>query len=475
MMLKPSYLSLGSDFHKTSYIAKFSNPQLLLWNEPLAKALKLKDADRQKHSMIFTSGTSDNAIEYPSLAYSGHQFGHFNPSLGDGRAHLLAEIEDNDGELWELQSKGSGPTVFSRGGDGLCGLGPALREYIMSEALFSLGVPTSRSLAVIDTGDYVYRQDGRTKGAVVTRVARSHIRIGTFQYFASRADHDNLKKLADYTIKRHYSDHAAGGEKLNDYVALLDQFMDKQIHLVCEWMRIGFIHGVMNTDNVTLSGDTIDFGPCAMMERYDPEAVFSSIDQHHRYAFSSQPDIAYWNTLRFAECLIPLVSEDHDEAIEQLGSVMTQFETRFKAAHSAMLHRKFGLAKTSEASEQFIQSFMLAMHELKLDFTNTFVSLGDFLADKKSDLAPALQTLAQNASSVLKDSDPSISASANPVVIPRNHLVEAAISDCLNGSLNTAKALIEATNTPYAEHLKHSTFTNAAQDGDVHYRTFCGT
>ncbi|MBK8014649.1 MAG: YdiU family protein [Deltaproteobacteria bacterium] len=298
------------------------SPRLLLWNTPLADALGVArtwSADPNRMAQHFSGNTLIAGSRPIALAYAGHQFGHFVPQLGDGRAHLLGEIVDPFGRRFDVQLKGSGCSMFSRNGDGRCALGPALREYIMSEAMHALGVPTTRSLAVVATGEVVHRETPRP-GAIVTRVASSHIRVGTFEFFAARRDLDGLRKLADFAIDRHDRDLLPNGEP-DRWLAFFDRVVDRQIRLVVEWMRVGFIHGVMNTDNTSVAGETIDYGPCAMMGIYDPRTVYSSIDVHGRYAFGNQPKIAAWNLARLAECILPLVDADEQTAIRKLEPI----------------------------------------------------------------------------------------------------------------------------------------------------------
>ena len=321
MRFDNSYAALPKQFYQRIVPSPVPKPRLFLFNAALARELGLDDElarDRDALARVFGGNELLPGSEPVALAYAGHQFGQFVPQLGDGRAHLLGEVLDARGRRRDLQLKGSGRTAYSRGGDGRCALGPAIREFVMSEALHALGVPTTRCLAVVTTGESVFR-DHRLPGAVVTRVARSHLRVGTFEYFAARQDHDALRTLCDHAIGRHFPELADEPSAEERYLALLDRVIDRQVRLVVEWMRIGFIHGVMNTDNTAISGETIDYGPCAMMSAYDPGTVFSSIDHGGRYAFGNQPMIVAWNLSRLAHCLVPLVADEADDAVDRLN------------------------------------------------------------------------------------------------------------------------------------------------------------
>ena len=329
MNFSNSYASLDEIFYERTRPIPVKNPQLFLWNSDLAEQLMIPNdlkRDPVALAQAFSGNSSMPGSDPVATVYAGHQFGSFVYQLGDGRAHLLGEVLDQSGQRWDIQLKGSGRTSFSRGGDGRCALGPAVREFIMSEAMNALGVPTTRCLAVVTTGEPVFRETP-LPGAVVTRVASSHLRIGTFQFFAARGDHQALKILCNYTINRHYPELQKEGQ--NPYVSLIDKVIEKQIQLVVEWMRVGFIHGVMNTDNTSLSGETIDYGPCAMMGIYDPKTVYSSIDMMGRYAFGNQPDILHWNLARFAECLLPLINADENKAVEQVRPLIATFSRPF--------------------------------------------------------------------------------------------------------------------------------------------------
>ena len=491
MNFSNTYVTLGERFYQKSQPTPVSSPALLLWNKPLATQLDIPLALQENPDELaqYFSGNRQFVGSEPiATAYAGHQFGQFNPHMGDGRAHLLGEILDVEGKRWDLQLKGSGPSAYSRSGDGRCALGPALREFIMSEAMKALGVPTTECLAVVGTGESVYRQTP-SPGAVVTRVASSHLRVGHFQYFAARGDTASLDALCQYAIERHFAEvfqtfpekHQTGG---NRYVALLDVVIERQIKLITEWMRVGFIHGVMNTDNTAISGDTLDFGPCAMMGVYDPLTVYSSIDRQGRYAFGNQAHIAHWNMARFAECLLSLVEESEQNIAEQLRSLIEGFASRFHQSYWQMMAGKFGLLSTQEGDEQFISSLLTQLAERKLDYTITFDLLSQSLLDDS-----AQARLSQELASYFelwrervlteKASPEEIQASMrryNPVLIPRNHHVEAVLKACEeNGDASAAQEFLEVLRQPYQENKHTRAFQSPAEDKDQHYQTFCGT
>ncbi|MDU1667182.1 MAG: YdiU family protein, partial [Bradyrhizobium sp.] len=333
-----SYAALPDNFFARVAPTPVAAPRLIKLNRPLATELGLNPAELEtaEGAEILAGKTVPEGAEPIAMAYAGHQFGHFVPQLGDGRAVLLGEVVDKNGVRRDIQLKGSGPTPFSRRGDGRAALGPVLREYIVSEAMAALGIPTTRSLAAVVTGEQVYRGIA-LPGAVLTRIATSHIRVGTFQYFAARQDVEAVRRLADHVISRHYPD-LAGSER--PYHALLDAVIARQAKLIADWLLVGFIHGVMNTDNTSVSGETIDYGPCAFMDGYDPKQVFSSIDEFGRYAFANQPRIALWNLTRLAECLLPLFGDDKDQAIKEAEAALDGFAAAFTDAHQAGLRRK---------------------------------------------------------------------------------------------------------------------------------------
>jgi uncharacterized protein YdiU (UPF0061 family) len=439
------------------------------------------EQDRAALAQFFSGNRILPGSEPIALAYAGHQFGHFVPQLGDGRAHLLGEVFDQAGKKFDIQLKGSGPTRFSRGGDGRCAVGPAVREFIMSEAMNALGVPTSRCLAVVSTGESVFR-DAELPGAVVTRIALSHIRVGTFQFFAARADHESLKALSDFTIKRHFPDLREDGP--DKYIGFLDKVIEKQIQLVVEWLRVGFIHGVMNTDNTALSGETIDYGPCAMMGSYDPQTVYSSIDAMGRYAFGNQPEIAHWNITRFAECLLPLINADTKKAIAQVEPLISGFPERFNQVYNDKMGKKLGLTSFQQEDQKLLISVLNRLKERNMDYTVSFNLLTKSLMSEvsasqaKNEFADCYdlwqKRLSEQPENFQEVHD--LMRQHNPVVIPRNHHVEAVIQDCQqNGKVALAENFLKVLRSPYKELAATSEFQDPPVDGDKDYQTFCGT
>ncbi|MFG1265620.1 protein adenylyltransferase SelO [Xanthobacter aminoxidans] len=462
-------------------------PALVKVNTALAELLGLDPADlaTPEGVAVFAGLAVPEGAEPIALAYAGHQFGHFSPQLGDGRAILLGEVVGRDGLRRDIQLKGSGPTPFSRRGDGRAALGPVLREYIVSEAMAALGIPTTRALAAVTTGERVVR-DRALPGGVLARVAASHIRIGTFQFFASRKAFDAVKQLADYTITRHYPD-LVGAEA--PYLALLDGVIGRQAALVARWLCVGFIHGVMNTDNMSVSGETIDYGPCAFMDAYDPNTVFSSIDEMGRYAYGNQPDIAHWNLARFAECLIPIMGEDREAAIAAANAALGTFPKRFYAAYHAGLAAKIGLPEASEADVALAHDLLNVMIGSRADFTLTFRRLGALAEDADAggpvrDLfldREAFDTWAERWRARLAEtgrSDADIRAgmdAANPLFIPRNHLVEEVIAAAIErGDLGPFERLNTVLAHPYDEQPEFAAYAGLPPSMEG-YRTFCGT
>ena len=481
-----TYNRLPDEFHQRIHPSPVRDPGLFLFNSELARELKLGDElarDRDALARFFSGNELLPGSEPLALAYAGHQFGHFSPQLGDGRAHLLGEVLDGRGRRRDLQLKGSGRTSFSRGGDGRCALGPAIREFIMSEALYALGVPTTRCLAVVTTGEPVFREEAQP-GAIVTRVAGSHLRVGTFEYFAARQNHEPLRTLCDYAIARHDPDLAAEPANEDRYVALLDRVIERQLGLVTEWMRVGFIHGVMNTDNTAISGETIDYGPCAMMGAYDPATVFSSIDRGGRYAFGNQPMIAAWNLSRLADCLAPLVAPDQQSALNKLSPLLDGIRGRFERSWLRMMGRKLGLSEPHPDDMQLVSALLEQMHQQRLDYTLLFQRLGRSLRSEEPSpqLTQDLGSWYERWRRRLADQATGLEAAGelmqqhNPVVIPRNHHVEAVIRRC-SQALNPAPAerLIEVLRSPYQESPLTGEFQDPPADGDRGYQTFCGT
>jgi uncharacterized protein YdiU (UPF0061 family) len=464
------------------------SPRLIKLNRPLAIHLGL-DPDRLESpegAEILAGKRIPDGAEPIAMAYAGHQFGHFVPQLGDGRAILLGEVIDQDGMRRDIQLKGSGPTPFSRRGDGRAALGPVLREYVVSEAMAALGIPTTRSLAAVITGESVIRETA-LPGAVLTRVASSHIRVGTFQYFAARGDTQGVRRLADHVIARHYPE-TRDAER--PYQALLEGVIARQADLVARWLLVGFIHGVMNTDNTSISGETIDYGPCAFMDHYDPAAVFSSIDEQGRYAYRNQPRIALWNLTRLAECLLPLFSDDKDKAIEQAQLILGEFAPRFAAAYRAGLREKLGLLSEREDDETLVQDLLEAMARNQADFTLTFRRLSEAALTSEADqrvrqLFADPTAYDQWAARWRKrtDFDPRTPAersiamlSVNPAFIPRNHRIEAMIQAAVDrDDLAPFNELLTVLSKPYEDQPRLSDYAQPPQPHQRVLQTFCGT
>lgn len=462
-------------------------PELLLLNEALADELgfdlsALKAADM---SAIFAGNEPlDGAIPLSQI-YAGHQFGGFSAQLGDGRALLLGEVIDAKGQRRDIQLKGSGKTPFSRGGDGKAALGPVLREYLIGEAMHGLGIPTTRALAAVTTGEPVYRET-QLPGAVLTRVASSHLRVGTFQFFAARGETEKVKQLADYCIQRHYPDLAMAE---NPYLALLDAVRDRQAALIAKWMHVGFIHGVMNTDNMTISGETIDYGPCAFMDAYDAQTVYSSIDTQGRYAFGAQPVMARWNIARLAETLLPLIDENEEAAVEAATASITKFAEIYVENWLSGVRAKLGLQSASNDDLDLANSLYTVMSEQKADHTNLFRSLsaaasGDTAATEAAiqDPAAIAPWLERWRGRMAEDNmAPEKRAAAmdavNPIYTPRNHLVEAALTAAIEQKeLMPFKLLLDIVKAPYQAREGFEAYAQPASDTfGSGYRTFCGT
>ena len=440
-----------------------SSPGLIAVNDDLARLLGIDPAAlRSAEGLQVLGGNAIPSGAAPlAQAYAGHQFGNWNPQLGDGRAILLGEVVGHDGIRRDIQLKGSGPTPYSRSGDGRAWLGPVLREYLVSEAMAALGVPTTRALAAVSTGEVIYRE-GRMPGAILTRVAHSHIRVGTFQYFAARGDRPALTALTNHVIARHYP-------SANGPAALLAQMLERQARLMARWMGLGFIHGVMNTDNCSVAGETIDYGPCAFMDGYHPNTVFSSIDQNGRYAYGNQPQIAIWNIAQFATALIAL-EDDRDAAVERYTEIVNQFPDLYQAAWLAEFGGKLGLADVTQADSQLIEDLLSLMAQGGSDFTNTFAALGsDTARDQFSDRDAFDQwvTLWQ-----ARQPDPALMARSNPQVIPRTHLIEAAITAGVAGDLTPFHTMLAAVTQPFAV---NPAYQRPPREEERVPATFCGT
>jgi uncharacterized protein YdiU (UPF0061 family) len=447
-------------------------PRMLALNMGLAAELGLDPEELRLHGAAWFSGAVLPPGAQPiALAYAGHQFGGFSAQLGDGRAHLLGEVLTPDGRRFDLQLKGSGRTPFSRGGDGKAAVGPMLREYLISEAMAACGVPTTRSLAVVATGEDIWRDAGRLPGAVLARVASSHIRIGTFQFFHARQDKTRLRALLDYTIARHYP-HLAPGDALG----LFDAVTARQVALIAEWMGLGFVHGVMNTDNTALSGETIDYGPCAFMEAYAPGTVFSSIDRQGRYAYANQPQILGWNLARLAETLLSFFDADPDRAVDIANERLTAIAPAYRQAHLAVMARKLALSLPDAA---LADDFLTAIEGA--DWTLSFRRLAEAAEGREAGLLALAPDPARLIAwlprwkAQLAPLGPARLRAANPAVIPRNHLVEAALAAAEAGDMAPVEALLAEVRRPFASETGREGYALPAPTGFGDYVTYCGT
>ncbi|CDZ38957.1 UPF0061 protein [Neorhizobium galegae bv. officinalis] len=480
-----SYARLPDRFFASVYPEPVEGPKLLKFNGSLAEELGVEAdfSDPARLAAILAGNVVPPGAMPIAMAYAGHQFGNFVPQLGDGRAILLGEVVDRNGKRRDIQLKGAGPTPYSRRGDGRAALGPVLREYIVSEAMNALGVPATRALAAVATGEQVYRETVE-QGAVFVRVAASHVRIGTFQFFAARGDNDGIKLLADYVIERHYPELKIAE---NPYLALLQGVAARQADLIARWMGIGFIHGVMNTDNMTISGETIDFGPCAFLDEYDPMKVFSSIDQGGRYAYRNQPGIGQWNIARLAECLLPLLDEDEEKAVEAANAVLKAFGERFQKEWIGVFRAKIGLATEADGDGDLIQALLAAMHEGQADFTLAFRRLADaaeggqeaflkgfadadkaqtWLADWRERLTTEARPVGELAAAL---------RAVNPAIIPRNHKVQEALSAANYGDFSFFERLLEALEKPFEERPEFVSYMQPPKPEERVTQTFCGT
>lgn len=475
-----SYARLPEAFYVRLNPVAVHAPELVIFNAPLAQSLGLNpDAlSGDAGAAIFAGNQLPEGAEPIAQAYAGHQFGAFT-MLGDGRAILIGEQLTPNGERFDIQYKGSGRTPFSRQGDGRAALGPMLREYIISEALHALGIPTTRSLAVVTTGESVYRETA-LQGSILTRTAASHIRVGTFEYAMARGKKEELQALADYTLQRHFPDLA---DDANPYLALLGAVMDRQADLVARWLKVGFIHGVMNTDNMALSGETIDYGPCAFMDAYDPKTVFSSIDHNGRYAYGHQPQIAQWNLARFAETLLPLIHEDTQEAIRLATVAVSGFSDTFHAYWLSGMRAKLGLSNLEADDASLVEELLDCMYRHGADFTNTFRGLGArSLPDDPIFSSPDFkQWHAKWQARIERQPDGVTGArrqmnAMNPAVIPRNHRVEQALAAAVDrADYSVLHALLNVLSRPYQDPTDPVGYHLPAPPSDQPYQTFCGT
>ena len=473
-----SYARLPDSFKENIKPVIVKKPELLLLNEKLADDLDLdfSNIERKKLAELFAGNILPNGSETIAQAYAGHQFGHFT-MLGDGRAVLIGEHINKKQERYDIQFKGSGRTSFSRNGDGRAVLGPMLREYLISEAINALNIPTTRSLAVVKTGEQVVRES-LLPGSILTRVASSHLRVGTFQYVAARQNKDELKILFDYVVNRHYPEII--GSK-NRPIELLKIVLDKQINLVIDWMRIGFIHGVMNTDNMSISGETIDYGPCAFMDIYDPKTVFSSIDKMGRYAYCNQPMITKWNLARFAECLIPLIDSDQNKAINLATKEINSFDKKYEEKWLKMMGNKLGLSVINGQDKSLILDLLTWMHQNKADYTNTFCYLMDEGVQKEKIYDDNnFITWKKRWKERLKKSDKSsinylrLMKKFNPIVIPRNNKVEEALRAAEENNIDPFNKLLKILKDPYVNQKKIKEYQIPSNTNE-NYQTFCGT
>ena len=474
-----TYSKLQEYFISNTSPIPVKSPELIILNDNLAKELGLNFSliDKKDLSKLFSGNSLPEGSKAISQAYAGHQFGHFT-MLGDGRAVLMGEHISKNNERFDIQFKGSGKTPFSRNGDGRAALGPMLREYIISEAMHALNIPTTRSLAVVKTGEDVMREN-TLQGAILTRVASSHLRVGTFQFIAARKSENELKTLINYTINRHYPNIK---QSKNQALEFLKVMIKQQTNLVINWMRVGFIHGVMNTDNMAISGETIDYGPCAFMDTYDPQTVFSSIDQFGRYSYSNQPNITKWNLARFAECLIPLIDPNKDKAIEIATETINNFDKNYEIKWINMMRDKLGLFGQDPKDLVLILDLLTWMHKNKADYTNTFCVLMNENVQKnkiyedenfiiwKKRWEERLKLNKNHPEKFLK-----LMRSVNPLIIPRNHKVEEALEAANNNDLSPLIKLIKILEKPYDKQQENIDYQSPAPLGNKKYQTFCGT
>lgn len=475
-----SYARLPKSFFSTLNPTPVRSPKLVILNSPLATSLGLSVESLQSEegiAVLAGNQIPDGALPL-AQAYAGHQFGHFT-MLGDGRAILIGEQITPSGKRLDIQLKGPGRTPYSRGGDGRAALGPMLREYIISEAMHALGIPTTRSLSVVTTGETVFRET-ELPGAILTRVAASHLRVGTFQYVANWGTVEELRILADYTLKRHYPD----AEKNQDpYLSLLQEVIKRQAALIAKWQLVGFIHGVMNTDNMTISGETIDYGPCAFMDVYDPATVFSSIDRQGRYAYGNQPPIAGWNLARFAESLLPLLHGDQEKAVEIAQDAISQFPELYRSQWLAGMRAKLGIVNEENEDESLIEGLLSIMQKNRADYTNTFRAL---TLDRPEDTVlydtpefahwHKLWQARLDRQQESKASVRQLMQNSNPAVIPRNHRVEEALEAAVErGDYRVMERLLDVLSSPYTYSTEHEEYCTLPEPSARPYRTFCGT
>ena len=481
MKLSNSYIGLPEEFYQVVNPTPVRNPKTLIFNEDLADSLAIKLKDEEVSKFFSGNGLPVDSVPI-ALNYAGHQFGNFVQQLGDGRAVLLGEINTKDG-TYDLQLKGSGKTMFSRQGDGRSALGPVIREYILSEAMYYLGVPTSRALAAIATGEHVARETFEP-GGVLTRIAKSHLRVGTFEYFASRQQLNDVKMLADFAIQRHYPEIR---ETEKHYLELLKKVASNQSKLVSKWMSIGFIHGVMNTDNFTISGETIDYGPCAFLDEYHPGKVFSSIDQNGRYAFGNQPSIASWNLASLAGCLIAFIDKDSDKANELATEVLDNFSKETNQRILDLMCEKIGLNGGKKENQTLLRNLLKIMMDNQADYTITFRNLSKVLFEDSDEFfnqfseKKEINAWLNNWKQALKNEYKDLSKLTNrlnrinPVYIPRNHQVQLAIDLAYENDFSKMLEMIEVFKNPFKEVSEYVSYSQAPLEKEKIRRTFCGT
>ena len=486
MLFDNSYQNLPQDFFERINPVPVKDPQLIIFNNDLGKSLGIDQKISKKELANIFSGNEILKGSSPiALAYAGHQYGNFVNQLGDGRAVLLGEVSTPNQERFDMQLKGSGQTRFSRQGDGRSPLGPVIREYVVSEAMNALGIPSTRSLAAVTTGEKVFREV-ILPGGILTRIAKSHIRVGTFEYFAAQKNTENLKTLADYTIKRHFP---SLKDVANPYLSLLEIVSERQIELISKWMGVGFIHGVMNTDNTSIVGETIDYGPCAFMDEYNPSTVFSSIDAHGRYAFGNQPLIAQWNMACFANSLLGLIDKDTEKATDKAQKVINNFPNKMSEAMMSVMCKKIGLDSTKPNSKETLTKLLRIMLDNKSDYTLTFRYLSEIIKGKRDSLFKQQFLEHKQISNWLKEwkeliKDQNLAKkeialsmeSSNPVFIPRNHLIERAIEAAVeNNDFSEMKTLLTILSKPYEEQSKYGEYMKPPKPLEVVHQTFCGT
>ena len=481
-----SFSKLPNKFYANVIPTPVKEPNLIKFNDTLATQLGINLKPKECND-YFSGNLLFNGSKPISMTYAGHQFGHWVPQLGDGRAVLLGEVIDNKGNRRDIQLKGSGPTPFSRMGDGRAWLGPILREYIVSEAMYKLNIPTTRALSAISTGENIYREQ-EFPGAILTRVAHSHIRVGTFQYFSARQDIESLKILADYVIERYYP---ACKDGKNSYINLFKEVIKRQAILISKWMSVGFIHGVMNTDNTSIYGETIDYGPCAFLDEYDPNKVFSSIDQTGRYAYKNQPEIIRWNLACLASSLLPLIHDDEKIAINLAQNAVDEFPDLYKEEWLKLFRNKLGLQNKKENDEKLINSLLIQMEKHKTDFTVTFRGLCSLVMDDNENNFHKFKNYFSNSKEINawldnwqsrlsceeinKENIFSFINNTNPAYIPRNHRIEEMINRALEGDFSFFNRLNDIIDAPFSDQKQHEEYKKPPKENEIVAQTFCGT